>query len=974
MRNDVISLNTEQKKAIEHIGGPLLVIAGAGTGKTRVIVEKIKFLIKDNQIKADEILALTFTDKAAREMEERVDQSLPYGLFQMSICTFHAFADQVLKEHAHHIGLPPRYHLMSSAESVIFLRNNLFQMNLEYFRPLGNPHKFIEALLQHFDRLKDESITPKDYQNFVDLLTKEDAKEEDIKKYKELSTSYARYQELKIKEARLDFSDLVYQALQLFKKRGNILDLYKKKYRYIFVDEFQDTNIAQYELIKLLAPPETEPKLTIVGDDSQAIYKFRGASISNILTFMKDYPTAEQVNLRTNYRSNQSILDTSYRLIKHNDPDTLEAQLGISKELVSPNKTKRESVFFSLCEKIEDEADEIAKKILEKKKDYDYSDFAILVRANSHAIPIMRALSLKGVPFQFLGPNQLYKQPEVKDLIAYLKVLANIEDSPSLYRVLTMSLFNLDTRDISHVLAFCKKISLPLFMSIEVILSFYKPELLREEFMIYKKYLPLLRNETREKLYFIYTLIHKHLKMLKEETAGQILFYFLQDSRYLNNLAVYKTAGEEKISLSISSFFDRLKSYESEHEDASVFAIVEYLDMSMELGESPMVTKTDAVLQNAVNILTVHAAKGLEFPIVFLVNLSQGRFPPYEKKETIPIPAELIKEILPQGDYHLEEERRLFYVGMTRAMDLVYLSASKHYSDSKRERKISPFVVEALGEKNIETLLTVKKEEKNQLSIFDYQKPEVLEPTQSMNLTNISYSQLATYTTCPLLYKYQYILKIPTTASSAASFGDSIHRALQAFYNEYRTDNSVDKKKLLELYRTTWIPLGFKSPSHEKKMKIEGEKMLIKFFDTFHTPHIKILDLERLFKIRVDESLSITGKIDRVDIHDNGIEIVDYKTGKTSDSDLKKSLQLSIYALAATDKGLYKRDLGEVTLSFYYLQDMKKFSMKRTPEELTATTQELGKTVKAINTGAFSPKVGPWCDFCSFRMICEAWQ
>jgi len=977
MKNDVITLNPDQRKAIETVHGPVLVIAGAGTGKTRVIVEKIKYLFKNNHTSVDRILALTFTDKAAREMEVRLDEALPYGFFQTSISTFHSFADKILKSHAHHAGLSTNYHLMSTAEAVMFLRSNFFKFELTYFRPLGNPNKFIEALLQHFDRLKDENISPKEYEEFViQQKQKKEVLPEEIEKMEELTRAYRLYQELKMKEALLDFSDLVYQSLRLLTKRKTLVEDYRKQFSYMFVDEFQDTNIAQYELIKLLAPPALNPNLMVVGDDSQAIYKFRGASISNIMNFMKDYPASAQVNLRTNYRSTQSILDSSYRLIKHNDPDTLEAKLGISKELVSPEKSKQASVFFSLTDKVEDEAERVAKIILKKKKNYSYGEFAILVRANSHSVPFMRALAQNGIPYQFLGPSELFKQPEVKDLIAYLKLLSHIDDSVSFYRVLSMSLFEIDIRDISHLLAFSKKISLPLFMAVEIVLSFYDSTLSRNEFAIYKKYLPLLKIETYAKLLIIYTFIHKHLKQMRKETVGQILFSFLEDSNYLKLLATYKTPAEEKRAIAISAFFNRIKSYEAEHEDSSVFSFVDYLDMSMELGESPTLAKNDLPQSDSVKILTVHSSKGLEFPVVFLVNLSEGRFPPYEKKETIPIPTDLVKEILPQGDYHIEEERRLFYVGMTRAMKELYLSSSKHYSDSKRERKISPFVVEAIGEKEIGKHVEVKKEEKNQLSIFDFQK--IAEPAAMNNvlLPHISFSQMSTYTTCPLQYKYQYILKIPTVPSAALSFGDTIHRTLQTFYEEFRTNRNIDKKRLIEIYYAAWAPLGYKSSTHEKKMKAEGETMLSKFFETYHSPHIKIVDLERLFKIRVDKSISVTGKIDRVDYApDNTLEIIDYKTGKKpNDTELKKSLQLSIYALAATDKGLYRKDLAEVKLTFYYLQDMEKITLQRTQPEIDEMKKKIVETASLIKSGRFPPRVGPWCNFCSFRMICEAWQ
>ena len=978
MNNDVIQLNPKQKEAVTYNDGPLLIIAGAGTGKTRVLVEKIKHLLHEKITTPDKILALTFTEKAAFEMEERVDQALPYGYFQMSISTFHAFADRVLKEDAHHVGLSPSYRLITEAEAIIFLRKHLFKFNLEYFRPLGNPHKFLSGLLQHFSRLKDEDISPKEYDGWLQkkIKNKELASEEE-KKYIELSEAYTLYQNLKNKEGLADFSDLVFNAATLFRTRPHILKKYRKQFKYILVDEFQDTNIAQYNLIKLLAPPEGNSFLTVVGDDSQAIYKFRGASVSNILNFMNDYKNAKQVTLNSNYRSYQSILNASYQLIKHNDPDTLEAKLGISKKLAAENRGGREeAVRFHLADSVMDEADYVAQVIAQKKSDAQYSDFAILVRANNHAIPFMQAMNRKGIPYQFLGPNQLFKQPEVKDLVAYLKFLSDLDDSPALYRVLTMSLFSIDHKDISLLLAFTRKTALSLFLTTEIYLSFFYEDFSKPEYAPYKKYLPLVSQDTREKLHKLFVMINKHLSRVRKESAGQILFSFLQDTGYLNSIVTYKTVKEEQHAINISNFFNRLKVYESEHEDASVYAVVDYINMSMELGDSPLVAKTDVASFDAVNVLTVHSAKGLEFPYVFLVNLSSGRFPPYEKREMIPIPQELIKEILPTGDYHLEEERRLFYVGMTRAMKEVYLSASLFYTDGKRQRKVSPFVAEAIGEESLKKYESLKKEEKIQLSIFDFKKPE--EPTSKFEVTNnnFSFSQLSAYATCPLQYKYQFILKIPTPPSSAATFGESIHKTLQRFYQEFTQNREIDKDRLINLYHENWIPVGFLSQSHQKKMMKEGEKMLSSFYDTFHTKNIRIVDLEKLFKIKLEGELFVTGKIDRVDsVSGNGLEIVDYKTGNMPDKkELAKSLQLSIYALAATNAGLYNKKLAEVTLTFYYLKDLKKVSMTRTPEEMEEMKKQVVKTVTEIKKGVFKPRVGPWCEFCSFKMICEAWQ
>ncbi|MBI3366545.1 ATP-dependent helicase, partial [Candidatus Roizmanbacteria bacterium] len=613
------------------------------------------------------------------------------------------------------------------------------------------------------------------------------------------------------------------------------------------------------------------------------------------------------------------------------------------------------------------------------KKTYKFSDIAILARANNHVEPFVRALSRKGIPYQFLGPGNLFKQPEVKDLIAYLKFLNTIDDSVSFYRVLSMNIFDLDLKDVASLLSFAKRTNCSLFQSLEIYLSFFYPDYYQKEFEVYKKYIPLLREQTRNKLNTMYLMIKRHLSLMKKETAGQILYFFLEDSKYLNALVSYKTERDEKIALNISKFFNKLKAFETEHEDASVARIVDYIIMSMELGESPSSSQTDLALTNAVNILTVHSAKGLEFSVVFLVNLTRGRFPTNLRKEAIPIPDSLIKEILPTGDYHTEEERRLFYVGMTRAKDKLYISSTSFYGEGKRRQQVSPFVIEALGEKIISDYQTIEQEKQSQLSMFAFEKSpryqtktrSVTEPTNSF-----SYSQLETYNVCPLQYKYQYVLNVPTSQNASTSFGNSIHKALQRFYKEFITYKSIRQDRLLEIYKETWIPLGYTSKRHEDRMKKEGQMMLIQFYKKFHSPNISILDIERMFKIKIDKELIIKGKIDRVDEKNkNEIEIIDYKTGKMPDKkELVKSMQLSIYALAAMDKGLYRKKIDEITLSFYYLQPMEKISFQPSLEYINETKKTIYKTVSQIRKDVFNANVGPWCDFCSFRMICEAWQ
>jgi DNA helicase-2/ATP-dependent DNA helicase PcrA len=953
MAQDQKTLNKEQLEAIQYGGGPLLIIAGAGTGKTTVITERIKWLISQGLAKPCQILALTFTDKAAREMEERVDIAMPYGYTQMWISTFHAFCDRILRQEALHIGLDPRYNILTGAETIQFLRQNLFKLDLQYFRPLGNPTKFLDGLIQHFSRLKDEDVSPAEYLRWAKV------QKEENEKYLELAKAYQAYEELKVKESVMDFSDLIANTLHLFRTRKNVLRQYQEQFKYLLVDEFQDTNYAQNELAILLSGPRQN--ITVCADDDQAIYRWRGAAISNVIQFKDRFPKVKIVSLTKNYRSTQEILDRAYQLVQNNNPDRLEVKEKIDKKLAAMRGLPGDKIEFLHADRAENEAEAVAKKVSSIKyqvSSIKYSDFAILVRANNHAEPFIRAFTRAGIPYQFLGPGMLFRQPEVKDLIAYLKVLANFEDSVAMYRVLAMDYFEITPRDLAAISNFAKKQNLSIFEACERIEKIFVSE------------------ETREKIVKLVNMIHHHLGLIKKETAGQILYYFLEDSGILKKLTEYGTKIEERHAQNISKFFDKLKTYEVEHENASVFAVSDWIDLSFELGESPLAADFDLGEIDAVNILTVHSAKGLEFPIVFLVNLVAQRFPTVERREQIPIPGELIKEILPSGDYHLEEERRLFYVGMTRARDRLFLAAADYYGEAKRERKISPFVVEALGE---EAARQPDSQTTRQLSFLDWQKKEAAEPASrpaaKLPINYLSYSQIDIFNTCPLQYRYRYLQRIPVPPSAAQSFGDAIHKALFSFYKIAKEGKNPTKEDLLRLLDENWSSLGFASKAHEEKMKRQGREMLSGFFEKAYNPKHLPRDLEQVFTVRVTSDFKIGGKIDRVDEFENGkIEIIDYKTGRVlSEEKAEQSLQMTVYALAAQDQGIYDKKAEDVILSFYFFDTQEKISTRRTSEQLEEARKALLEKKEEIEKSDFSPKPSNMCEFCDFKLICEAW-
>ncbi|MBI4097774.1 MAG: UvrD-helicase domain-containing protein, partial [Candidatus Levybacteria bacterium] len=576
------SLNDEQRKAIEHGDGPLLIIAGAGTGKTTVITERINYLITKKNAPPQSVLALTFTEKAAFEMQERIDILLPFGYTNLWIHTFHSFCDRILRDDVHNIGLDPNYKLISEAEAVLLMRQNIFDLGLIFFKPLGNPTKFLDALLTHFSRLKDEDISPKEYLLWAQdkKLKIKNKKTEDLKnieltteQYLELAIAYKAYEEVKIKNSLMDFSDLISNTLLLFRTRKNILKKYQDQFKFILVDEFQDTNYAQNELAILLAGDDKN--ITVVADDDQSIYRFRGAAVSNVLQFKKNFPNADVVTLSKNYRSTQEILDSSYKLIQNNNPNRLEVVERINKKLKSISLSPNKKIELIHTQRSEDEADEIAKKIEELSKKYDYRDIAILVRANNHSQLITVALKRHRIPYQFLGPGYLFQQEEVKDLIAYLIFLTNLSDSISLFRVLSMDIFKISYIELNYLLNFAKKKNLTLFESLfDLNQTFLKPE-------------------AQKKLEKFRKMAEMHLEKSRKETAGQILYEFLVESGLYETLNQTDSVKDEKRVLNIAKFFDRIKTFEMERSDANIFTLSEWLSLMMQMGDSPTASDVD---------------------------------------------------------------------------------------------------------------------------------------------------------------------------------------------------------------------------------------------------------------------------------------------------------------------------------------------------------------------------------------------
>ena len=1018
-------LNPEQQKAVLHGNGPMLVIAGAGTGKTRVITHRIAHLVMSGQAKATEIVALTFTDKSAEEMLNRVDELLPLGYESIQVSTFHKFCDRILRESGLQIGLNTEFQVVSKAEQWMLLKQNFFKLDLKYYRPLGNPYRFIDAMLTHISRVKDELVTPEMYREWAekqaeevgvlrenpplspfakggsvqsaenqekvsptlkkggrgDLKFPEDptAEQEEAIKSLEIAAVYERYQELLVadpRETRLDFGDLILYTIKLLRERKSVLAKYQKQFKYILVDEFQDTNFAQNELVKLLGGESQN--VFVVGDDDQSIYRFRGAAVSNILQFREDYPGTETVVLNRNYRSTQSILDTSYELIQHNNPDRLEVVAQVDKKLISASGQGRTPEILH-AENLDAETELVARTILDMKegaltpalsretgegveqmdlfsavKQSDgaeglrWSDFAILARANAHLEPFIQTLRFYGIPYQVVGSRGLLVREEIRDLIAYLRVVIDPEDSLSLFRVLSMDVLHLDGRDLLFALKWAKKQNLSLYGVIDVLGQ------LR------------LKPETVERLTSLKAQIEKERSQHAERNPGKVLRDFVQETGLIKYLASDETLDNVTKVLNINKFFEKIKDYLTNHEDRTTAGFVDYLDLMIEAGDNPATAEMDSQ-NDAVNILTTHAAKGLEFEVVFAVNLINDRFPTRRRSDGIPVPEQFIRETLPTGDEHIQEERRLFYVAMTRAKRHLFLSYSDTYG-GVRVRKPSVFLEEALGAQN-----TLAAKLHGEIDRQLETKPQGGEFDLHPFLPRLfSYSQLQTFETCPLKYKYSYIYRIPTEIGRSLVFGQVIHRTLKDFHDGIGKGLSSSLDVLLELFAHNWSREGYDSAEEVDQQFQRGQDILRKYHAAQGGAFVPSAFLEKGFILKTGQH-ALTGYIDRIDqLPDGTYEVIDYKTGKMQDlATLEKKAatdeQLSIYALACRD--VLKIEVSRLTL--YFIEEGLKASAQRDAAQMEEQEQKITEIAdKVIRSEFTATPDARTCGMCAYHELC----
>lgn len=642
-------MNPQQKEAILTTEGPLLVMAGAGSGKTRVLTHRIAYLMSEKQVSPYNILAITFTNKAAREMKERVEKLIGERGKDVWISTFHSMCVRILRRDIDLIGYDLNFGILDDADQLSVIKTVMEDLNLDPKRQ--SPKYFLSQISNAKNELKTPSDLNKEFEN------------EDVIRV------YEKYQQTLFKNNRVDFDDLLMLTVHLFEKHPEVLSFYQNKFQYIHIDEYQDTNHAQYKIVTLLA--EKFRNICVVGDSDQSIYSWRGANIENILSFESDYPDASVVLLEQNYRSKQMILNAANDVIKNNS--------GRRDKQLWSDRGEGEAIEYHRASDGDIEANYIADKIAYMRRDtYDYHDFAVLYRTNSQSRAIEQALLRQNIPYRLVGGQSYFKRKEIKDLMAYLRLICNPDDDLSFVRVVNEPKRGIGAASIDKLSHFAAESELSLMSSIQDATG-------------------VVAKATLNKLMDFKTMIYMLRAQIEDHSLASFIDLVLSQTGYLEML-------ENENTIEADSRIDNLgefKSMATQFEDVDLDEILAEEESEERADDLPTMTKliillNDLMLQtdteteeeaneSKVTLMTIHAAKGLEFPVVFICGFEDGIFP--------------LRSAIEQGADDLEEERRLAYVAITRAEDLLFITnAQSRYQYGMRSANPESMFIREISE------------------------------------------------------------------------------------------------------------------------------------------------------------------------------------------------------------------------------------------------------------------------------------
>ncbi len=970
-------LNEKQLEAVNALEGPVMVIAGPGTGKTQILAMRIANILQKTQVNPSNILCLTFTNSGVQAMKQRLLQIIGPASYQIHIHTFHSFCNEVIASYPERFLTSKKINQLTDLEQIFFIQKILKESEYKYIKPFKSPFHYQRDILKAISSLKQENIKPEKFQEIVkgefdnfaqieDIYHEKGANkgnrkakyiklENDLNKNKELAEIYSKYQTELTSKGKYDYSDMILFVLDAFKSDPEILSYYQEKYQYILVDEYQDTNSAQNDIIRLLGSFYDNPNVFVVGDDEQSVFRFQGASLENILFFKESYPEAKIIVLENNYRSVQKILDASRALIQNNN-DQIFSRLNISKNLKSQIKGAAGNIevaefsngsveSYFVAKKIEELIgkenlikysssetrslkDDSSRLIASNNKKVSPNEIAVLYKEHRDAEELIEFLSKLNIPYVIEVGGNILEDPEIDKIITYIKSLqfgVKETDNKLLLEVMHYSFFGISPLDIYKIVVEANKSRKNLFdvitsKGIADKLELDEPNAIKE---------------------FVKTFLECR-NIANSAAFAHAFEHIINATGYLNYLLSLNESVHHLNRL--QTLFDEIKKINTKDKQLKLSGFLEYISL---LQENNLSIKQKELSANyeGVHLMTAHKSKGLEFEYIFLIHCTDKHWGNKTKKELIKLPHSILKTkskgVSQEADN--EEERRLFYVALTRAKKHISLTYATTYGEAESISLTVPSIFLAEISSNLVAKESMKKyedefDERLRLTFAKkkWQPSEALSHflEQLIHDFKLSPTALNSYIECPQRFFYDNILRVPKTKNFTQSYGTAVHKALELLFKKYKRDFKLPSKEEFLKDFTEALEEEIFTTEERKRAMENGKEILTKYYDFY------IEEWERKgapLSCEYDFSkhdvffnnIPITGKIDRIDLIDkisSKVKIVDYKTsspkslnfilGNTKENDTKLMYQAYFYKMLSEADPLFQWRVGEIEFDF----------------------------------------------------------